>query len=210
MKLYEFPPTRSIRARWALQELGVAFEAETVNMGQGEHQQPAYKQINPAGKLPALVDGTMNLTESGAILLYLGDKYPEHGLMPRDLTERAQLYRWLLFTITELEQPLWRIARNEGVYPPAERVPADIPRARRDFADMLPVIAAHMRGRQYVVGERFTVADIALAYTLDWANEVKLLAECPELVAYMERMYARPKAALRITQAFALLRASTD
>jgi glutathione S-transferase len=71
---------------------------------------------------------------------------------------------------------------------------------------MVPVIAAHLRGKQYVVGERFTVADIALAYTLDWAHEVKLLADYPELVAYMERMYARPKAALRIQQAFALVR----
>ena len=206
MKLYEFPPTRSIRARWALQELGVDFEAETVNLVQGDHQKPAYKRVNPAGKLPALVDGATTLTESGAILLYLAEKYPEHGLIPQDLGERSQLYRWLLFTITELEQPLWRIARNENVYPAAERVAADVPRARRDFSDMVPVLAAHMRGRQYVVGERFTVADIALAYTLDWANEVQLLADYPELVAYLERMYARPKAALRITQAFAQLR----
>ena len=206
MKLYEFPPTRSIRVRWALQELGVPFEAETVNLAQGEHHKAPYLRVNPAAKLPALVDGDQTLTESGAILLYLAEKFPEKGLMPRALTERAQLYRWLFFTVTELEQPLWRIARNENVYPPAERVPADIPRARKDFADMVAVLASHMRGRQFVVGDRFSVADIALAYTLDWAHEVKLLGDWPELVAYMERMYQRPHCGLRIAPALAQVR----
>jgi len=207
MKLYEFPPTRSIRARWALQELGIPFEATRVDLTKGEHQQPGYKQVNPAGKLPAITDGELTLTESGAILLYLGEKYPEKGLMPRELVQRAELYRWLLFTITELEQPLWRMARNTTVYPPEQRVAADVASAKKDFSDMVRVIDAHMRGRQYVVGDRFSVADIALAYTLDWANEVELLQDCPGLVAYMERMYARPHAGLRIQQAFASLRA---
>jgi glutathione S-transferase len=206
MKLYEFPPTRSIRVRWALQELGVPFEAVTVDPTKGELQQAAFKKVNPAGKLPALVDGELTLTESGAILLYLGEKYPEHGLIPRDLAERAQHYRWLLFTITELEQPLWRIARNTNVYPEAERVAADVPRARKDFSDMVVVLEAHMRGRQFVVGDSFTVCDIALAYTLDWANMCELLGDCPTLSAYLERMYKRPRAGLRIAEAFAQLR----
>lgn len=207
MKLYEFPPTRSIRVRWALQELGVPFEGITLNLVAGEHQQPAFKKVNPAGKLPVLVDGDETLTESGAILLYLGEKYPERGFVPRTLTERAQHNRWLLFTITELEQPLWRMARNTNLYPPAERVAADIPRARKDFLDMAAVLEAHMRGRQFVVGDHFSMCDIALAHTLDWANEVQLLADLPALQAYMERMYQRPHAGPRIAEAFKQLNA---
>ena len=88
MKLFEFAPTRSIRARWTLQELNVEFEAVTVNLIAGEHQSPAFLKINPAGKLPALVDGDMVLTESVAIL-YLAEKYPDRGLIPTDLQERA-------------------------------------------------------------------------------------------------------------------------
>jgi len=106
MKLYEFPPTRSIRVRWTLQELGVPFEAVTVNMVKGEHKSPAFLKINPAGKLPALVDGDLLLTESIAIVLYLGEKYPDKGLVPADLAQRAELYKWLMFAATELEQPL--------------------------------------------------------------------------------------------------------
>ena len=70
MKLYEFAPTRSIRVRWTLQELGVDFEAVTVDLLAGEHRSPAFLKINPAGKLPVLVDGDMVLTESVAIVLY--------------------------------------------------------------------------------------------------------------------------------------------
>src|SRR5262245_42115757 len=112
MKLYEFGPTRSIRARWTLQELGVDFESVTVNLIAGEHRRPEFLALNPAGKLPVLVDGDVVLTESVAIPLYLGEKYPEKGFVPTGAAQRAELNRWLLFTATELEQPLWRIARH--------------------------------------------------------------------------------------------------
>jgi len=106
MKLYEFAPTRSIRVRWTLQELGVDFEAVTVNMLAGEHRSPAFLKLNPAGKLPVLEDGNLLLTESVVIVLHLAEKYPAKGLMPTDLGQRARLYKWLMFAATELEQPL--------------------------------------------------------------------------------------------------------
>ena len=203
MKLYEFPPTRSIRARWTLQELGVDFEGVTVNMRAGEHRSPQFLAINPAGKLPALVDGDLVLTESAAIVWYLAEKYRK--FLPADLAGRAEVNRWLLFTVTELEQPLWRIAKNRNLYPEAQRLAADIPLASQDFRAMADVAEKHMAGRKFVVGEEATIADFVLAYTLDWANEVQLLDRCPQLVAYMERMYARPKAPKRIAQLRAAL-----
>ena len=203
MKLYEFGPTRSIRARWTLQELGVDFEPVTVNLQVGEHRRPEFLEVNPAGKLPVLVDGDVVLTESVAIPLYLAEKYPERGLLPVDLKERAQVNRWLLFTATELEQPLWRIARNTFIYPEHQRLPADVPIARQEFQAMASVLETHMQGRQFVVGDRVTVADLVLAYTLDWANEEELLHGFPRLQAYMERMYARPSAPPRIAAALA-------
>ncbi|MBD2604355.1 glutathione S-transferase family protein [Scytonema hofmannii FACHB-248] len=205
MKLYEFAPTRSIRVRWVLQELGVEFEAISINMRAGEHRTPDFLTINPTGKLPVLVDGEHIITESVAIALYLGEKYPESNLVPTDLLLRAQLYRWLLFTATELEQPLWRIARHTFIYPEQLRLPAEIPLARQDFTSMAVVLENHLLDRQFVVGEHVTVADFVLAYTLDWANEVQLLATFPTLVDYMERMYKRPKASGRIAAALASL-----
>src|SRR5438034_11228483 len=115
MRLYEFGPTRSIRARWTLQELGVEFEPITVNLVAGEHRRPEFLKINPAGKLPVLVDGDLVLTESVAIVLYLAEKYPQKRLLPTDVRTRAEANQWLLFAATELEQPLWRITRNRSL-----------------------------------------------------------------------------------------------
>ena len=79
--------------------------------------------------------------------------------------------------------------------------------AGNDFKAMAAVLEKHMQQRQFVVGDGLTVADIVMAYTLDWAKEARLLDGFPQLVAYMERMYARPRAAPRIAQAFASLKA---
>lgn len=203
MRLYEFAPTRSIRVRWMLQELGVDCEAVTVNLAAGEHRRPEFLKINPAGKVPVLVDGDFVLTESVAIVLYLAEKYPHKGLVPTDLKQKAQVNRWLLFTVTELEQPLWRIARHTALYPEHLCLAAEVSLARQDFTDMATVMEEYMQGRKFIVGDTLTIADIVGAYTLDWANEAQLLDDFPQLLEYMERMYARSNAPLRIAEAFA-------
>lgn len=204
MKLYEFGPSRSIRARWLLQELGIEFEAVTVNITNGELATPEFQQLNPAAKLPVLVDGDLVLTESVAIVLYLAERSHD-SFMPKELRLRAELFRWLLFTVTELEQPLARIARNTRLYPENERSPQDIAIAKREFKQMAAVLERHMQGRPYVVSNDVTVCDFVLAYTLDWGNEVGLLGDCPQLRAYMERMYQRPKAGPRIAATLAAI-----
>src|SRR5271170_6761553 len=158
MKLYEFAPTRSIRARWTLQELGVEFEAVSVNLLVGEHRRPEFLAINPAGKVPVLVDGDMVLSESIAIAVHLAEKYPEKGFVPTDPHARAQLMRWLLFTTTELEQPLWRITRHTRLYPEDKRLPGDVALARDEFAAMARVLEKHMEEREFVVGDSVSVA----------------------------------------------------
>ena len=207
MRLYEFPPTRSIRVRWTLQELGIDFESVTVNLVAGDHRRPEFLALNPAAKIPVLVDGDVVLTESVASVMYLAEKYPEHGLLPGSLAARGQAYRWLLFAATELEQPLWRIARHTRLYPEEQRLPADVAIARREFTEMATVLARHMEGREFVVGAHAGVVDFVTAYTLDWANENALLESYPVLRAYLEQMYARPRAPMRIAAAFASLRA---
>jgi glutathione S-transferase len=207
MQLYEFAPTRSIRARWILQELGIDFESVTVNILAGEQHSPEFLKINPLGRVPVLVDGELVLTESVAILLYLAEKYPDKGLIPTDIKQRSQVYRWLLLTTAEIEQPLWRIWRHTAVYSEHLRLPAEVSLARKDFADLVAVMEDHMQGREFVVGDTVTVADFACAYTLDWANEFRLLDECPKLLQYIERMYARPNAPLRMAAALASINA---
>lgn len=205
MKLYGTPPTRAIRAIWLINELGIDCEIVTVDLRGGEHAKQDVHALNPAGKLPFLVDGDAIVTESCAIQLYLAEKHPEQGFVPEDLSARAQLYRWMFFLATDIEQPLWRIALHEFIYPRTERVPADAPLAMRDCKAMLDVLERHMKDRRFLVGDRLTVADFNAAYTLDWARDAGMLDDAPRLQAFVEDMYARPTAPPTIAAAFAQL-----
>jgi glutathione S-transferase len=210
MKLYGFGPTRSLRAIWGLKELDADFEFVPVNILAGEQRHPNFLRLNPAGKVPVLVDGDLVLTESAAIVMYLADKYRDRGLLPADLKERAQAYRWIMFAVTELEQPLWRIARHTFLYPEVNRLPADVALAREEFVAMATILDNHMDGRQFIVGDGMTIADCVTAWVIDWGNEQHLIEDCPQLRAYLKRMYARPKAPQRIVEAFASVQAGTQ
>ncbi|PCE29716.1 glutathione S-transferase family protein [Burkholderia ubonensis] len=201
MKLYGFAGTRSQRALWGLKALDADFEFISVNLLEGEHRRPEFLRLNPAGKVPVLVDGDLVIPESAAIVLYLADKYPQKALLPVDLAARAQAYRWVMFAVTELEQPLWRITRHTMLYPPDKRLPADIALAREDFQNMAAILDRHLEGRAFIVGDTLTVADCVTAYLIDWANEFHLIDAFPQLQAYLERLYARPNAPQRIADA---------
>ena len=153
-----------------------------------------------------LVDGDVVLTESAAIPLYLAEKFPEKGFIPTGLADRAQMYRWIFFLVTEIEQPLWRIALNTTIYPKEDRVPGDIKNATRDCKKMVAVFEQHMSGREFVASDRLSVADFIAAYTLDWANEAEMLGDAPRLKAFIKTMYARPTAPMTIKQGFAAMR----
>lgn len=201
LKLYGSPPMRILRVLWALHELDLRYERVPVDLMAGEGQRPDFLRLNTTGKVPVLIDGDFVLTESVAIVLYLAEKHPVGGLLPTDVRQRAEAYRWVLFATTELEQPLWRIARHSLLYPEQKRSPADIALAREDFHAMAIVLDRHMEGRSFIVGDRFGIADCVTAYLMDWANEVGLIETLPNLRAYLEHMYARPTAPVRIAAA---------
>ena len=209
MKLYGFGGTRWLRALWALRELDAEFEFVPINLLAGEHRRADFLRLNPAGKIPVLVDGDVTLTESAAIVMYLAEKYRDRGLLPADLGERAQVYRWAMFAVTELEQPLWRITRHTRLYPEDKRLPDDVALASQEFVAMATILDRHMEGRAFIVGDRLTIADCVTAHLIDWANEQRLIDSFPQLRAYLERMYARPKAPQRIAEAFASVQAGT-
>src|SRR6202035_1978959 len=99
----------------------------------GEHKRPDFLHLNPAGKVPVLVDGDLVIPESAAIVLYVADKYRDKGLLLADLKERAHAYRWVMLAVTELEQSLWRIAKHTALYSEDKRLPADIAPAKEEF-----------------------------------------------------------------------------
>jgi glutathione S-transferase len=206
LKLYGAPPTRALRVIWLLNELGLKYEMLPVDILQGETHHEDFRTLNPAAKVPVLVDGSLVLTESAAIQLYLADKNPQAGFIPEAVEDRAQMYRWIFFLVTEIEQPLWRIARHTVLYPKEKRLPQDVDLARQECVQMVAVLERHMEKREFMVGDRLSVADFNAAYTLDWANEEKMLDGSPRLKKYLKSMYARPTAPPTIAEAIAALK----
>lgn len=119
------------------------------------------------------------------------------------------MYRWMFFLMTEIEQPLWRIVRQTFIYPEEKRLPQDIALAKQDCLEMVAVLERHMQGREFMVADRVSVADFNAAYTLDWANEERMLGDAPGLKAYLKAMYARPKAPPTIAKVLAVPESQT-
>lgn len=205
MKLYGTPPTRVLRVIWLLNELGLEYEMLPVDLLQGENQKEDFLALNAAAKVPVLVDGSLVVTESAAIQLYLADKNSQAGFIPKTVEDRAQMYRWIFFLVTEIEQPLWRIARHTFIYPEEKRLPQDVDLARQECVEMVAVLERHMEEREFMVADRLSVADFNAAYTLDWANEEKMLDGTPRLREYLKSMYARSTAPPTIAEALAAL-----
>ncbi|MEP1268459.1 MAG: glutathione S-transferase family protein [Marinobacter sp.] len=210
LKLYGTPPTRALRVVWLLNELGLEHELHPVDLMQDEHHQQDFLSLNPAARVPVLVDGNLVLTESAAIQLYLAEKYPQAGFIPETLEDRAQMYRWMFFLVTEVEQPLWRIARHTFVYPDEKRIPQDVELARQECLEMIAVLERHMSEREFMVGDRLSVADFNAAYTLDWANTEEMLESAPRLRDYLKAMYARPTARATMAEEFAAMESQAD
>jgi glutathione S-transferase len=193
MTLYGCPQTRSARPAWALEEAGAEYAYVVVDLMKGEGRTPDFRAINPGGKVPALVDEGLTLTESGAICTYIGDRFPESGLTPPPGTaERAKYHQWCFFVIGELEQPLWTIAKHRFALPADWRVPQIEPTAAKEFAVALGVFEQGLGENTYLLGDRFTAADILAALTLNWARKAQVLPESPRVTGYLERTLSRP------------------
>ena len=196
MKLYGHPNSRATRALWALEEVQADYEYVHVDLKTDQGRSESYLALNPAGKVPTLVDGELVITESAAICLYLGDKFPQSGLTPPIGTaERAACYRWISFAISELEQPLWTIAKHRFVLPEEKRVPAILQTAFWEFSIAVSVLAKGLANRPYAAGEKFSVADILLGHTLAWARSTRIELGHETLNDYADRILNRPAVA---------------
>lgn len=192
IKLYGCPNTRSLRAAWALEEAAAEYDYQHVDLFKGEHRTPAFLAGNPGGKVPALIDGSIVVTESGAILTHIGERFPQAGLVPLDAALRAQYFEWCFFVLSELEQPLWTIAKHRFALPPDWRVPAIEATALREFARAAKVADARLAGRRFAVGDAFTGADILISHTMMWARSAGVTHASPALETYAEAVWARP------------------
>ncbi|MDJ1156692.1 glutathione transferase GstA [Chelatococcus sp. SYSU_G07232] len=193
MRLYFKPGACSMSSRIVLIELDLAFDAVKVDTDRGVTESGRdYRAINPKGYVPALelADGAV-LTENPAILQFLADTHPEAGLAPAHGTlERARLQEWLNFTSSELHKAFGPYFRGQPLEE-AEKEQVDIRLARR-IGDVEHGLSD---GRDFILGNRFTVADAYLFVVLNWSSFIGLnLERWPYVAAYVTRIAARPSA----------------
>ena len=174
LKLYGGARSRASIVQWYLEEIQVPYEFVKLDMQAGEHLKPEYLAINPVGKVPAIVDGDFQLWESGAILLYLAEKY---GKNPPSLEERAVFSQWVLFANATL---------GPGIFGEANR--------EREMPRLLTPLNEIFSKQAFLLGNEFTVADVAVGSILTYIPILlKLdLSSYPAVLNYMKELSERP------------------
>ena len=187
LKLYHATPSRSSVTMWMLEELGEPYEVELLNLKNGDQHKPEYLAVNPMGKVPTLDDAGTIVSEVSAICCYLADAYPKAGLAPAVHDKlRGPYLKWLFYVPSCVEPAVLDKAMNR---PPP-------PRSTAGWADYDTVIevlrAATAKAAPYLLGERFTAADVVVGSSLRWLMQFKLIPELPEFVAYTDTLKKRP------------------
>jgi glutathione S-transferase len=183
---YHSPNSRSTGTFTLLEELGAAYEMRILNLKAGENRQPAYLAVNPLGKVPAIVHDGALVTEQGAIFVYLADLFPEAGLAPPIGDPlRGPYLRWMFYYGSCFEPAIVDRAMKRDPAPPSTS-------PYGDYETMLGALVNQLRTGPYLLGARFTAADVLWAGALSWITSFKLIPELPEIMAYLGRVTDRP------------------
>lgn len=177
---------RPIRVAWVLEEIGEPYEVTTMTREQGKGEE--HRARHPLGRVPVLEDEEGFLFESAAICLQLADLHPDAGLAPAPGTrERGLLYQWSIFAPAELEPPLIESAIH------AQSDPERSAAARKRFDEAAGAVSSALEADEYLVGNRFSVADVLIGSTLAFTERIGFAQELPQnLRDYLERLKERP------------------
>ena len=191
MKLYGTPVSRALRSIWAAEEVGVDYELIPTSF-KGESKTPEYLAINPNGRIPALVDGDLELFESMAINLYLAKTYGGK-LYPSDSHDEARAIQWTIWGMTELEPHLIPMLLHKMLLPEDQRDPAVVSKAEAAVERPLGVLDAHVSDREYLLGGDFTIADLNLAGALSIAHFSNFdISKFESVARWLSRCVGRP------------------
>ncbi len=193
-RLYYFPGLASMAPHFVLREIGVEHELVLVDRSLGAHQTPEYLALNPNGRIPTFTAGPLVLFESAAICLHLADRHADAGLIPAVGSDgRAQVYKWLMFLTNTLQADLWQFFRPEFY------VEADDREAFRKTMDghisrHLDVIDHALEGRQFLVDETLSIADLYLFMLGRWTRLMRRPAATLPNVGRLLRSLAERRA----------------
>ena len=186
MKLYYNPRSRAVIAKWMLDECGAKYEIVPIDLAKREHKTPEFLKINPAGKLPVLVDGDSRIFEGSAICLYLGDKFPEVKLAPKiGAPERGRYLSLMVYSTSQLEPAMGDTLLKVQSLPQ---------RGWTDFETAKNVVEGELGDGPYLFGDWFTAADVMIGSMFIWKRIFGAPPDRPKLEAYVDRLLARPKA----------------
>jgi glutathione S-transferase len=174
---------RDLRPRWACAEAGLDYSIETTSV---REKTPEHFARQPFGQVPILRDGDLSVFESGAILLYLGER--AETLLPKSPAPRAETQQWLIASLNTLEPAVMALALARIFDRDAQAAERALPRLR----DRLGQLSTVLEGRDFIAAGRFTIADIMLTEVLRIAQSLDALADYPVLSDYVARMTARP------------------
>jgi glutathione S-transferase len=195
LKIYGIARSRAIRNIWMAHELGVPYEHIQTDFSETGCRAPAFRAINPNGRVPAIDDDGVLIWESLAINLYLARK---HGgpIAPADLAEEGRTLSWSFWSVTDVEPHAATAMYNTSFYPPEQRDPALVTEALAALVAPLAVLEqALIDGGGYLVGNRFTVADLnAITCVFYLRFTPQALADLPHIRAWYEAGLARPAA----------------
>ncbi len=185
LTLYLAFPSRGITVLWMLEELGQPYDMQVLDLSKNQHKTPEFLAINPMGRVPVLRHGDQYISESVAICSYLADAFPEAGLnVPVGQPERGSYLQWILFGPGTMEPAIiWKAAGN----PDAEYQPF------ASVEEVATTVASAVRGRQFIVDDHFTTADVIVGSGVMWGTRMMpVLPALPELEAYWQGLEARP------------------
>jgi glutathione S-transferase len=181
------PQSRALIVHWMLEEIGQPYELRLVRFDKGDNRKPEFLAINPMGKLPTLVHNGVVVTEAGAICAYLADAFPSAGLAPaQNDPVRATYLRWMFFGAGCMEPAMVDHLLKR---PPVERRST---LGYGSYEDTLNALEKALEPGPFILGERFSAADVYLGSEMQWGLASKALEPRPAFSAYVGRATARP------------------
>jgi glutathione S-transferase len=185
LRLFHSPNSRSARVRWLLEEIGAEYDITVVT--REDRSSTAHRERHPLGRVPALETDDGTLFETMALCLHIAETNPDAGLLPPEGSfDRALVYQWISVGLTEIEPFLGEATRA------AESDPERAEVARERVRATIRVVDNALEGREFLVGDHLSVADILCGSALFSARRAELISEAPAVAAYLTRLEARP------------------
>lgn len=193
--IYGSLTSRATRNLWALEELGLPYKLEKISLQDGAHKKPEFLAIHPGAKIPAMTDsdGDVAMSESFAINMYLAQRYGAGKLWPSSPADQARVLQWCLWAATEVEMPIVAVVVEKVFKPADKKDEATIARNIERFTPELKYIDGVLSGKDYLVGNSFTLADLNCAAILGSLNRIGFdLTPYPNLARWLKATTSRP------------------